>query len=90
MPGPGRCFVATAAYGSPMASQVQELIKFRDNILKGLAYGRIAVLIYYKLSPRLACIIQNRPILRSLTRIVLIPFIAFAKTVNRRSQANGR
>jgi len=44
---PGGCFVATAAFGSPMARQVQWLRAFRDRILLSTGVGRGFVNWYY-------------------------------------------
>ncbi len=49
-----RCFVATAASGSPTSWEVVVLTKFRDSILMRGSLGRALVGAYYVLSPPLA------------------------------------
>jgi hypothetical protein len=48
-----RCFIATAAFGSPMAPEVALLRAFRDSWLLTNSPGRIVVEFYYWISPRL-------------------------------------
>ncbi|MCB0355791.1 MAG: hypothetical protein KDD40_02230, partial [Bdellovibrionales bacterium] len=71
------CFIATAAYGSYLNSQVVKLKSFRDNVLKKTLLGRKFVDFYYTYSPRLAFYISQKPNLRKITRWVLTPFIFF-------------
>jgi hypothetical protein len=74
----GGCFVATAAFGSPMAHQVQWLRAFRDRILLPGRAGRAFVNWYYAWSPRAAAWLQVHSIARKLTRAVLWVPVAFA------------
>jgi uncharacterized protein (TIGR03437 family) len=74
----GGCFVATAAFGSPMAYQVQWLRAFRDRILLSGRAGRALVNWYYAWSPRAAAWLQVHSIARKLTRVVLWIPVAFA------------
>ena len=75
---PGGCFVATAAFGSPMAHQVQWLRAFRDRILLPGRAGRAFVTWYYGWSPRAAAWLRGHAIARKLTRAVLWIPVAFA------------
>lgn len=72
------CFIATAAYGTPMAKQVRILCRFRDKYLLTNAMGRKFVAFYYKYSPPIADYIAQRKWLRKVIRIVLCPFIMFS------------
>lgn len=73
------CFIATAAYGTPMADDVLALRKFRDKHLMRNYFGREFVSNYYRYSPPVARFISNRPILKRITRFLLKPFVMFAK-----------
>lgn len=66
-----RCFIATAAYGSPLHADVRLFRKFRDKILLRHAMGRSFVRWYYKHSPPAAEFIARHPMLRAVTRGVL-------------------
>ena len=76
--GGGRCFIATAAYGSYEAPAVKLLRLFRDRILLTHPPGRFFVKTYYALSPPLAAVIADSPLLRAGVRIFLLPVIAVA------------
>jgi len=74
----GTCFVATAAFGSPMAHQVQSLRMFRDRILLPSAAGRAFVNWYYTWSPSAADWLRTHPVARMLTRAILWVPVVFA------------
>ncbi len=73
------CFIATAAYGSPLASEVNTLSAFRDEVLEASGPGRRLVRTYYAVSPPAADTIRNSPLLRACARTVLYPAVAAAR-----------
>jgi hypothetical protein len=73
----GECFIATAAYGTPMAKQVQILREFRDKILLKSSNGKKFVYWYYKNGNTLAEIIRNRDDLKAVVRTFLYPVIGY-------------
>jgi len=69
------CFIATAAYGSPLAREVVLLQNFRDEYLACSRLGEKFIHTYYRLSPGLAREISRNKILKLLTRSLLAPLI---------------
>jgi uncharacterized repeat protein (TIGR01451 family) len=69
------CFIATAAYGSPLEAHVEALRQFRDRFLGRFALGRAFIRFYYRHSPPLAEIIAAHPSLRLATRSLLTPLV---------------
>lgn len=74
----GFCFIATAAYGTPLADDVNLLRRFRDHWLLTSEAGRSFVAFYYEHSPPLARAIQKSPALAAVTRILLVPLVFLA------------
>lgn len=69
------CFIATAAYGTPMAKQVIVLRKWRDEKLIRSTGGRVFVRFYYMTSPPIARIIRRSGKLKGLTRRLITPIV---------------
>jgi len=76
--GGGGCFIATAAFGSPMEKHVQILRDFRDRVLLNSSAGKAFVQFYYRTSPAIADKIAPSEGLRFITRAMLIPVIGVA------------
>jgi uncharacterized repeat protein (TIGR02543 family) len=72
------CFIATAAYGSPLHRNLDILRDFREKYLMPSRVGRALVDIYYKYSPFMASIIAKHRTLKIAVRISLLPFVAFS------------
>jgi len=66
------CFIATAAYGTPTAEQIDVLREFRDVVLLKSTVGSQFVVLYYRLSPPIADFIARSDLLRSLVRELLV------------------
>jgi hypothetical protein len=69
------CFVATAAFGTEMASQVATLRRVRDARLKTNPLGQLATAVYYAMSPPVARAIAGDEMLRAGARALLAPII---------------
>lgn len=74
----GGCFIATAAFGSPVDRYVIVLKKFRDTYLMTNAGGRLLVKTYYQLSPAIAKKIEASTWLKYTVRTGLWPVIGFS------------
>lgn len=66
-----RCFIATAAYGHPLHSDLRLFRAFRDRLLMPSSLGRVLVRSYYRLSPPIADLIASSPALGSSVRWLL-------------------
>ncbi len=67
-----RCFIATAAFGSPLHPYVGLLRKFRDSYMLTNPMGRWFVTIYYNNSPPIAEIIKDNSVFKAIVKIFLI------------------
>ncbi|NUN04222.1 MAG: hypothetical protein HUU57_00550 [Bdellovibrio sp.] len=66
-----RCFIATSAFANSQAQEVMALREFRDFTLRSSLWGRKFIAFYYKVSPRLACLLDKHPRLKPTIRAVL-------------------
>ena len=66
------CFIATAAYGTPIAEQIDVLREFRDVVLLESAVGSQFAALYYQLSPPIADFIAGNELLRTMVREFLV------------------
>jgi hypothetical protein len=71
-PFPLPCFIATAAYGSPTAEQLDVLREFREVVLLESTPGTQFVTLYYRLSPPIADFMAGNSFLRTLVRELLV------------------
>ncbi len=82
----GGCLIATAAYGSEMAPQVQQLRELRDNIIlstqSGTAFMTGFNQWYYSFSPTIADMERENPMFKEAVKIALTPMLASLSLLN--------
>ena len=69
------CFIATSAYGSVMAHDVEKLRSFRDHVMAKTVFGELAIQAYYTFGPALAGLIGESELLRATARGALAPVV---------------
>ena len=75
----GGCFIATAAYGTEAAAEIDTLRAFRDEVLLKSTVGSQLVELYYKTSPPVADFISENSLLRTIVReLVIDPMVSVA------------
>jgi hypothetical protein len=67
-PAKSGCFIATAAYGTPSACELNVLRAFRDRRMLKSKAGKVMVLSYYRISPPIASVIADRQSLKKIVR----------------------
>jgi len=71
------CFIATAAYGTDTAKEMDILREFRDAVLLPNSLGAEFVSLYYKISPPIANFISQHEVLRTAVRVGFVdPIVA--------------
>ena len=82
----GGCLIATAAYGSEMAPQVQLLRELRDNHLlqtsSGTAFIELFNSLYYSFSPTIADLERKNPVFKETVRLFITPLISSLSLLN--------
>jgi hypothetical protein len=85
-PKNGGCLVATAAYGTELAPQVQLLREIRDGIIlktgSGITFMNAFNSIYYSFSPTVADWERQNPTVREAVRISLTPMLSTLSIFN--------
>jgi len=80
------CLIATAAFGSNMAPQVQLLREMRDNILLETSAGSSFMAgfnaFYYSFSPTVAQWERDNPVFKEMVRATITPLIASLSILN--------
>lgn len=76
----GGCLIATAAYGTEMASQVQMLREIRDNVLFGTSSGTGFMTgfnaLYYSFSPTIADWERQSPVFKEAVKAAITPMLS--------------
>ncbi|MGI0057266.1 MAG: CFI-box-CTERM domain-containing protein [Nitrosarchaeum sp.] len=76
----GGCLIATAAYGSEMAPQVQLLREIRDNKVMSTASGVSFMIgfnqLYYSFSPTIADLERENPAFKEIIKIGITPMLS--------------
>lgn len=74
------CVIASAAYGSELAPEVQFLRAFRDQSVlptfSGSAFMRVFNSFYYSFSPTVASTMSENSLLSEIARLLLYPLVA--------------
>ncbi len=81
--GGGGCFIATAAFGSPLEPQVEALRDMRDRFLLTNTLGKAFVTSYYRYSPPVAEFISSHETVKTLVRWCLMPLVWASLLINR-------
>jgi hypothetical protein len=71
-PPSGGCFIATAAYGTETAREIDILREFRDEVLLPDSLGAKFVSLYYRASPPIAKFISQYEVIRTVVRVGLV------------------
>ena len=83
-PTPSHCFIATAAYGTPLHEDIDALRAFRDKYLMTNPPGRTFVKIYYTTSPPIAEVIRENEGLRTIVREGLVKPLVHVSRLGKR------
>ena len=85
-PEGGGCLIATAAFGSELAPQVQQLRELRDNVVLATPSGTAIMTgfnqLYYSFSPAVADLERENPAFREAVKIALTPMISSLSLLN--------
>ena len=82
----GGCLIATAAFGSEMSPQIQQLREIRDNVVMQTVSGKTFMIgfnqIYYSLSPHVADYERENPVFKEAVKITLTPMLTSLTLLN--------
>jgi len=84
--GFGGCLIATAAFGSELAPQVQMLRETRDNIVLQTKSGAVFMTgfnsVYYSFAPTVADWERQNPIFKEIVKTIITPLITTLSILN--------
>ena len=75
------CFIATAAYGSPLAAEIESLRKVRDALRPRSAVFAIGADVYYQAGPAGADLLAKSDVARAVVRRLLDPVVSVGQSV---------
>ena len=82
----GGCLIATAAFGSEMAPQVQSLRELRDNTVlqtqSGASFMTGFNQFYYSFSPQIADLERENPVFKEVVKLTLTPLLTSLTLLN--------
>jgi len=82
----GACLIATAAFGSELSPQVQQLRELRDNTILSTDSGTVFMTtfnqFYYSFSPMIADYEREQPIFKEAVKISLTPMLTSLSILN--------
>lgn len=82
----GGCLIATAAFGSEIAPQIQQLRETRDNVISKTESGKSFLMsfnqFYYTFSPTIADLERENPIFKEVVKVLITPLITSLSILN--------
>ncbi len=82
----GGCLIATAAYGSELSPQVQQLRELRDNVVLNTESGNVFMKsfnqFYYSFSPTIADLERQNPIFKETVKVAITPLLTSLSILN--------
>ena len=82
----GGCLIATAAFGSELSPQVQQLREIRDNVVMNTKSGASFMSgfnqLYYSFSPTIADYERENPLFKEIVKISLTPMLSTLSILN--------
>jgi peptidyl-prolyl cis-trans isomerase B (cyclophilin B) len=83
---PGQCAIATAAFGTELAPQVQILREIRASTLFGTGSGTVFMAgfneFYYTFSPTIADLERQNPIFKEMVKVTITPMLSTLSILN--------
>jgi hypothetical protein len=84
--GNGGCLIATAAFGSELAPQVQQLRELRDNTVMHTQSGTVFMSafnsVYYSFAPTVADWERQNPVFKEIVKATITPLITTLSILN--------
>ena len=82
----GGCLIATAAFGTELSPQIQNLREIRDNTILSTKSGIVFMSgfnqIYYSFSPGIADLERESPLFKEIVKITITPMISTLSILN--------